>query len=234
MQVAAAPSLARRTSKLTGACLSCALLLSAFIFTQRDAFAQTAATSPAQTTRRKVITNKELEAVRRKRLAEEADYERKRAAEGLPSQEELRKQSEERDRRFMELAARIEAARVAQEYESLRRELSLLRSQLNVIGSQAASSSVDTSSPVYYAFPLLLPGGQRSPFFRHGTGGRLTHGRFPFPLVSSPFRHGTHGGFRGRTPGGLSLHLRFGSAPRAARPAPRFGHGHGRGASTRR
>ncbi|HEV2706388.1 MAG TPA: hypothetical protein VGV59_10720, partial [Pyrinomonadaceae bacterium] len=231
MQVAAAQTLARPARKLAGVSLSCVLLLTALIFAQHEAAAQTAAASPAQTSRRKVITNRDLEAVRRKRLAEEAEYERKRAAEGLPSQEELRKQAEERDRRFIELAARIEATRVAEEYESLRRELSLLRSQLNVLGAQSAASTyLDASPPVYYAFPLVVPGRHSRQFFRHGARGRLTHGRFHSPLVSPPFQHGFPGGLRGHRPnGGLSLHLRFGSTPRAATRG-----GHGRGHSSRR
>ncbi len=236
MQVAAAaPSLSRRTRKLTGACVSSLVLLSAFLFVARDAAAaQSAVASASQTSRRKVITNKDLEGVRRKRLAEEAEYERKRAAEGLPSQEELRKQAEERDRRFIELAARLEAARAAEEYENMRRELSLLRSQLNFIGAQSAiASSVETAAPLYYSFPVFVPGGRLSPFFRHGTRGRAAHGRSHFPPGLNPFRHGLPNGFHGRRPtGGLSLQLRFGSTPRAVRPPGRVGHG--RGSSGRR
>lgn len=189
-----------------------------------------------QPARRKVITNRDLEAARRKRLAEEADYESRRAAQGLPSKEELHERAEERDRRFIRLAEQIEARRVAEEYESLRQELSLLRSQLNLLNTQSQSEAVyadDAPYLLYNSYPLFLTYGRAFPFFRHGSGRHAARPRIHFPRVLNPFQRRAPHGFRSAPPVvRAQVGVRAGTSTGAVRGLHRFAPA--RGVSPRR
>ncbi|HEV2763553.1 MAG TPA: hypothetical protein VGV38_11295 [Pyrinomonadaceae bacterium] len=205
------------------------LLLFAFLLALAapDAAAQEAqAARPAP----RVVTNKDLEAFRRERLRNEAEYERTRVERGMPSMEELRRRDEERDRKLIEEARRIEAERRAAEAEALRGEVLSLRNQLGLLYAQQSQGSY-APSVVYYPadiFPAFgrtfpRPGfGRRGVFPRAGFAGQT----FGFPPAFWP-----HGAFTQRPAGRASLFFRFGTP---AHTRPHTGHGPSRGGGPRR
>lgn len=139
---------------------------------------------------RKVVTNKELEASRLRRVAQEEEYERTRRARGMPSKEELRRRVEEQDRWLREWARQMEAERVAAELESLRSELVHVRRQLDGLSlqlwQQAAASGPAYPAPSYYPY-LYVPPVQVitvPPFGRYGRFGR---GGFGYRPHASPW-----------------------------------------------
>jgi hypothetical protein len=127
---------------------------------------------------RRVVTNKELEPLRLRREAQEAEYERTRRERGMPSKEELRQRIEEQDQRLRELTLQMQAERAEAEAESLRSEIVNVRRELNDLNlrlSQQTGAYVNvyTSpdySPYYYAPPVQLI--DRFPFGRRGGFGR--------------------------------------------------------------
>lgn len=148
--------------------------------------ADAAKTSPAVRAERpaaaRVITNKELEPLRLRREAQEAEYERTRRERGMPSRQELQRRFEEQDRRLRELTLQAQAERAEAEAESLRYELDNVRRDLNVLGLRLsrqsgtyvpayASPSYDPYyNPYYYAPPVQFV--NRFPFGRRGGFGR--------------------------------------------------------------
>jgi len=161
----------------------------------------TAERRPAQ----RVLTNRELEPLRLRREAQEAEYERTRRERGMPSKEELRRRFEEQDRRLRELTLQMQAERAQAEEESLRSELVNVRRELNGLSlllSQQAGTYVNVYAspdyPYFYAQPVQLVtplsfgrrgGFGRGNFFPH------THGRVwpynhwqgqPFPTLVQP------------------------------------------------
>lgn len=178
---------------------------------------------------RRVITNKELEPLRLRREAQEAEYERTRRARGMPSKEELRQRIEEQDRRLRELTLQMQAERAEAESESLRSEMFNVRRELNDLNSRLSQQSgayvnVYTSpdySPYYYA-PYYAPPVQlidRFPFGRREGFGRGHFGPHA-PVRVWPYVPGQSNAFH--VPGGP--HLNGGSTPTVVtpwRPAPR-------------
>ena len=156
----------------------------------------------------RVVTNKDLEVFRLERLRKEADYERLRAERGLPSMEELRRRDEERDRKFIEEARRIEAEeRRAAKYEALRGELLSLRTQLGALYAPPPPFAY-APSVVYYpagVFPQLWPGFGRHGFFPRRHFGGHTFGHHPRSWPHPVFGH--------RPAGRASAFLRFGTPP---------------------
>jgi hypothetical protein len=148
----------------------------------------------------KVITNKEIEPLRLRREAQEAEYERTRRERGMPSKQELRRRFEEQDRRLRESAVQMQAERAEAEAEALRSELVNVRRELNELGSrlsqQTGAYGPAYASPYvpsyYYAPPNLVI--TRLPFGRRGDFGRgdlrpHPHGRvWPYnPWQGRPF-----------------------------------------------
>lgn len=133
----------------------------------------------------KVITNKDLEASRLRREAQEAEYERTRRERGMPSKQELQRRFEEQDRRLSELVRQTEAERSEAELEALRSELVNVRRELNELSvrlsQQAGAYTPEYVSPsfypYYYAPPALII--TRSPFGRRGGLGRRNFGPHP-------------------------------------------------------
>ena len=148
-----------------------------------------------QATGRREVSNQDLEAFRRKRLAEEAAYERERVARGLPSMGEMRARAQERDREFSEYARQVEASRLAEEYQRLSQEISLLRTQLNLINTQ--QSQLQTSAG--YAHPLYYPYSLSSAYVLPWAGFNFRFGRHRALLPHSPFRR-TFGPFHYTSP----------------------------------
>lgn len=170
-----------------------------------------AAPAPLKAGRRaaaRVITNKEIEPLRLRREAQEAEYERTRRERGMPSKEELQRRFEEQDRRLRELALQMQAERAESELESVRSELFNVRRELNELGSRlsqqsGADASVYASAgydpyynPYYYPYYYAPPAGfiNHFPFGRRGGFGRgsfgpHTHGRaWPYnPRPGQPF-----------------------------------------------
>jgi hypothetical protein len=159
----------------------------------------------------KVITNKELEPLRLRREAQEAEYERTRGERGMPSKQELRRRFEEQDRRLRQLTLQMQAERAESELESMRSELFNVRRELNELGSRLSQQTGDYAPayalpnyPYYYAPPALII--TRAPFGRRGGFGRgdfgpHTHGRArtngpwqgrPFPTLGWPTSNGSN------------------------------------------
>lgn len=149
----------------------------------------------------KVVTNRELEPLRRRREAQEAEYERTRRERGLPSMEELRRQFEERDRRLSEWALRAESERRQADLAALR-----LRALLSL--SQPRPTPPADVYAETYAAPFFYP-------YNYGA-----------PVLSGRFGHfgqrGRHFGFSfpTRRPGFFPTRP---SAPRGFGPRPSHG-----------
>lgn len=177
----------------------------------------------------RVLTNKELEPLRRRREAQEAEYERTRRARGMPSKEELRQRIEEQDRRLRELTLQMQAERAEAEAEYLRSEMVNVRRELNDLSLRLSQQSgayvnVYTSpdySPYYYA-PYYAPPVQfidRFPFGRRGGFGPGHFGTHA-PVRVWPYTPGQS--FPSHTLGGP--HSNGGFTPTVVtpwRPAPR-------------
>lgn len=178
---------------------------------------------------RRVVTNKELEPLRLKREAQEAEYERTRRARGMPSKEELRRRIEEQDRRLRELNLQMETERAEAETESLRSEIVNVRRDLNDLNlrlSQQTGNYVNVYAtpsydpyynPYYYASPVQHI--NRFPFGRRGGFGRGPFGQ-QAPVRVLPYTPGQGNTFY--VPGGP--HSNGGSTPSVVipwRPAPR-------------
>lgn len=177
--------------------------------------------APPPTARRaKVVTNRDLEAFRRERVRNEEEYERVRAERGLPSREEWRRQSDEQDRRFVELARRIEAEERAAEQERLANELLALRVQLGLAYAQ------QPNGPTVVYYPTDIFPAPPQTLFRRGFG---RHGLFPGRHFGGhPFGpHFWPQPFFGLRPlARASFSFRFGTPP--ARGHFGGGRGHGR------
>jgi len=126
----------------------------------------------------KLITNKELEPLRLRREAQEAEYERTRRERGMPSKQELQRRVEEQDRRMREWARESRAERAEAELESVRSELVNVRRELNEMGLRL-SQPTGAYEPAYvysyyYAPPVQfitrLPFGRRGGFRPHPHG----------------------------------------------------------------
>lgn len=157
---------------------------------------------------RRVLTNKELEPLRLKREAQEAEYERTRRARGMPSKQELQQRIEEQDRRQRESNLQAQAERAEAELESVKSELLNVRQNLNELNSRQAGAYAPAYVytnyyPYYYAPPVQyinrLPFGRRGGFGR-GNFSPHTHGRvrpynpsqgFPFPALVTPTVNGS-------------------------------------------
>jgi hypothetical protein len=172
--------------------------------TPRDAQAERGAAQ-------RVVTNRELEPLRLRREAQEAEYERTRRARGLPSKQELQQRVEEQDRRLRELTLQMQAERAEAELESVKSELVNVRQNLNELSLHVSRrAAVDAPAyaypnyyPYYYAPPVQFI--NRLPFGRHGGFGRgnfspHAHGRawpynpwqgFPFPALGGPSVNGS-------------------------------------------
>ena len=170
----------------------------------------------------KVITNKELEPLRLRREAQEAEYERTHRERGMPSRQEVERYFEELDRRLHESALRIEEERAEAELESVKSELANVKRNLYELSLRLSRQTgayipayVYPNYYPYYAQPVqvITP----SPFGRHGGFGRGSFGFHPRvrmwpykPSHSRPFP----------SPRGAPSH--WGIPPRApATPAPR-------------
>ncbi len=133
--------------------------------------------------RPKVITNKELEPLRLKREAQEAEYERTRRERGMPSKQELRQYFEEQDRRLHELALQSEAERAEEELESVRAELADAKQNLYELSlrlsQQATAYTPAYASPTYYPY-YYAPPIQVITRFPFGHRGGFRHGHFGF------------------------------------------------------
>jgi hypothetical protein len=155
---------------------------------------------------RKVVTNKELEAARLTREAQEQEYERTRRERGMPSRQELQQRIDEHDRWLSEWAQRMREERMEAELESLRSELVNVRQHLSELSlSQqgtiyAPAHSYTNYYPYFYAPPAqlitVIPSAHRGLYGR-GKFGRIPHGRTwayqqrpsrPFPRKIIPFR----------------------------------------------
>ncbi|HEV7891983.1 MAG TPA: hypothetical protein VGP08_15165 [Pyrinomonadaceae bacterium] len=176
---------------------------------------------------RRVVTNRELEPLRLRREAQEAEYERTRRERGMPSKEELRQRIKEQDRRLRELTLQMQAERAEAEAESLRSEMFNVRRELNDLRlSQQSGAYVNVYAspsydpyynPYYYAPPVQFinrfPFGRRDGFARGHFGPHAPVRVWPYtPGQGLPFH----------TPG--RPHLNGGSTPTVVtpwRPAPR-------------
>lgn len=129
---------------------------------------------------RRTITNQDLEALRRKRIADEKADERRRKELGLPSREEIRRRQEEQDRRLHEMALQIEAQRM--QSEAIRAQSEAIRAQLEVLNARAAYQNSLNSypAPMPYQYdnywpavpPVTIITGPQPgyrPFFNFGT-----------------------------------------------------------------
>ena len=149
----------------------------------------------------KVITNRDLEPLRLRREAQEAEYERTRRERGMPSKRELQQHFEEQDRRLHELALQIEAERAEAELESVRSELVNVRRDLSVLGlrlSQQTGTYIPVYEypsyyPYYYAPPVQVitrfPLGHRGIFGRGNLGLHPRGGTWPYNLRRGHFSH---------------------------------------------
>ena len=187
-----------------------AVLAALFLFLLPAAAQESAGGGAAQTPRRvkterragpKVITNEDLEPLRLRREAQEAEYERTHRERGMPSRQELRRHFEEQDRRLHEWALRIEAERAEAELESVRSELVNLKRNLSVLGwrlSQQTGTYIPVYEypnyyPYYYAPPVQVitrfPLGHRAIFGRGNLGLHTRGGTWPYNLQPSLFSH---------------------------------------------
>ncbi len=104
---------------------------------------------------RRTITNQDLEALRRKRIAEEKADERRRKELGLPSREEIRRRQEEQDRRLHEMALQIEAQRM--QSEVIRAQSEATRAQLEVINARLAYQNSLNNLNNLNSYPAPVP-----------------------------------------------------------------------------
>jgi len=133
----------------------------------------------------KVITNEDLEPLRLRREAQEAEYERTHRERGMPSREELRQYFEELDRRLHESALRIEEERARAELESVKSELVNVRRNLYELslrlsqqtGAYGPAYVYPDYYPYYYAPPVRVI--TRFSSGRHGGFGRGNFGLHP-------------------------------------------------------
>ena len=156
---------------------------------------------------RRVLTNKELEPLRLRREAQEAEYERTRRERDMPSKQELQQRVEEQDRRLRELTLQAQAERAEAELDSVKSELVNVRRNLNELSSQlsrqAGAYAPAPVYPNYYAPPVQfinrLPFGRRGGFVR-GNFSPHTPVRvwpynpwqgFPFPNLGGPTVNGS-------------------------------------------
>lgn len=149
---------------------------------------------------RRVITNRELEPLRQRREAQEAEYERTRRERGMPSKEELRQRIEEQDQRLRESSLQMRAERAEAEAEALRSEVVNVRQDLydlNLRLSQQSGAYVNVYTqpdyyPYYYAPPVQLnnhfPFGHRGGFGRGHSGQREPVRVWPYtPWQGNPY-----------------------------------------------
>jgi hypothetical protein len=130
----------------------------------------------------RVITNRDLEPSRLRREAQEAEYERTRRERGMPSTQELRRRSEEQDRRLHESALESQAERAEDELESVRSELFDVKRNLDDLSLHLSQQTVTYAPayaspsyyPYYYAPPFQII--TRFPFGRRGGFGRGSFG----------------------------------------------------------
>ena len=155
----------------------------------------------------RVITNKDLEPMRLRREAQEAEYERTHRERGMPSRQELEQYFEELDRRLHESSLRFEKERAEAELESVKSELVNVRRNLYDLSlrlSQQTRAYIPAYVypdyyPYYYAPPVQVitrfPLGHRGVFGRgqlglHPRGGAWPynprHGLSPHPLGRPP------------------------------------------------
>jgi hypothetical protein len=172
---------------------------------------------------RRVVTNRELEPLRLRREAQEAEYERTHRARGMPSKEELRQRIEEQDRRLRELTLQMQAERAEAEAESLRSEVDNVRRELNDLNlrlSQQSGAYVNVYAspsydpyynPYYYAPPVQFidrfHSDRRDGFGRGHFGPRAPVRVWPY----TPWQGGPS-----RTPSGP--HMNGGSTPSVVTP----------------
>jgi hypothetical protein len=173
----------------------------------------------------KVLTNRELEPLRLRREAQEAEYERTRRQRGMPSKQELQRRFEEQDRRLREMSLRMEAERAEAELESVRADLFNVRRELGELGlrlsQQAGGYAPAYAYPSYYPY-YFAPPVQFIPRFPFGRRGGLGRGSFrphpygrtwPYnPLQGRPFPPLGRPDLNGSTPQ---------MAPAPAMPGPR-------------
>ena len=140
----------------------------------------------------RVVTNKEIEPLRLRREAQEAEYERTRRERGMPSKRELQRRFEEQDRRLRELTLQMQAERAESELESVKSELFNVRRELDELGSrlsyQPGAYTPVYSSPNYYPYYYYTPPVQfinRFPFSRHGGFGRGSFRPHPYGRARS-------------------------------------------------
>lgn len=139
--------------------------------------------SPASgITTKRTLTDKELEAARRRREASEAIYEQRRQELGLPSLEETRRQREEETRRLNEMAAQREREETESEsYWRLRAselrtaiaindaEINYVRSRLREASGYYPTVSFTTITP--FPFVARVPNRFNRPGFPYAPGG---------------------------------------------------------------
>jgi hypothetical protein len=144
----------------------------------------------------RVVTNRDLEPSRLRREAQEAEYERTRRERGMPSTQELRRRSEEQDRRLHESAQESQAERAEEELESVRSELFDVKRNLDELSLHLSQQTVTYAPayvspsyyPYYYAQPFQFI--TRFPFGRRGGFGRGNFGPHTRGLVwpSNPWQ----------------------------------------------
>lgn len=179
--------------------------------------------SPAkQTAKQRVVTNEDLEASRRQRVASEEADKRQRVQQGLPTREELQRSIEDQDRRLRELALQLEASRTAAQYEALRAEVSALNRQIGELRVQQSQAPATYGNGFfnsgfypyanYYPYVYTLPpfnafigrlGGDRrfsGSVFSPSFGTSLNNLGRPQRLAPSGFMHLAPSGGRVGTP----------------------------------
>jgi len=169
-----------------------------------------------------VVTNEDLEASRRARVASDDADKRQRVQQGLPTREELQRSIEEQDRRLRELALQLEASRTAAQYEALRAEVSVLNRQIGELRVQQSQAPVTYGNSFpnsgfypyanYYPYAYPLPpfsisigrlGGNRrfqGSVFSPSFGTSLGNLGRPQQLAPSGFMHLAPSGGRVGTP----------------------------------
>jgi hypothetical protein len=159
---------------------------------------------------RRTLTDKELEAVRARREASEAVYERRRVELGLPSIEATRLKREEEARRLSEMAAQSSAGEAELETQwraratELRTALAVNEAEINYVSSklrQMTGTNLPFSYPLLTTFPIVLtvPGRFPAPGFPPAFPRGPRPPRVPSPRAPFSGRVGFGGGgTRGR------------------------------------
>jgi hypothetical protein len=128
-----------------------------------------AATPPKQTARR-VITNRDLESYRSRRIQSENAYEKRRQALGLPTVEESRQRAAlESQQVRAEVRERLAEDKNAEQYwrgraSSLRAEMISTDAQIQYVRNRLSEIPEDTN-PYLFGSPNVFPYGYDSPYY---------------------------------------------------------------------